>query len=269
MRKGKLIIFVAMLLALAGIGYLYWTIRRPIKRESTQDLFQYKAIHPDGMVELPGHYFRKVIQVRPIDLGTRSPEEQMAIWETYRTMISSLVVPISYIVQSAHVDVADYLQNVSSQLEGIDNEFVKTIGLEYLSHVQEMAESRKVRSRKYYIILKANLSKISRSDTDDDGFVGTAVNAALNAANRQQRLSDEEAETLARSELNNAIEVLYGFFQQMGIQIFTLDREGIVNMVYETFNRDLATTIRTKDVDEMEAFSLFTTSLTPELAERS
>lgn len=255
---------IVVALIMGCIIYLYWTNKKPVKRKSTQDLFNYKKLYDDGLVELPGHQFRKVIQVFPIDISTRSINEQAAVWQSYRTMISSLTLPITIVIQSTHVDVNDYVENVNVKISEINNPFIREMGTDYLNYVNDMAENRKVRARKYYIICKIDLSKSDESGIDDEGTLATAINSLLRMANKQQKLSDEEAVMLARSELENIASVLRGYLQQIGIKTKVLDKVEVVNMGYETFNRDLATVIRTKEVNQMEAFSLFTKSMTSE-----
>lgn len=254
-----------IIIAIIGIIYLYWSSKKPLERKKSQDLFKYKKIHSDGLIELPGHQFRKVVQVFPIDISTRSHREQAAIWETYRTMISSLTLPIIYVVQSTHVDIADYSNSIAANLDEFDNPLIREMGQGYLKHIQDMAENRKVRSRKYYIIVKIDLNKSQEVGNEEEGAISAAINSVLRAANKQKKLSDEEAVILARSELDNTISVIKGYLSQMEIRAEALDKEGVVNMAYETFNRDLATVVRTKEVNEMKAFSLFTSSATPEI----
>lgn len=254
-----------VVLALIGMIYLYWSGRKPLERNKSQDLFKYKKIHEDGLIELPNHCFRKVLQVYPIDIGTRSHREQAAIWETYRTMVSSLTLPITYIVQSTHVDVTDYYQMVADSLNEFNNPLIREMGQEYLKHIQDLAENRKVRMRKYYIIVKIDLSKAKEVGGEEESVISSVINSVLRAANKQKKLSDEEAVTLARAELDNIINVIKGYLGQMEIRAKVLNKEDVVNLAYETFNRDLATVVRTKEVNEMGAFSLFTSSATPDM----
>ena len=180
-------------------------------------------------------------------------------------MISSLTLPITYIVQSTNLDVTDYNNNIAANLEEIENPLIREMGEEYLSHIRDMAENKKVRARKYYIIVKIDINKSSVANNEEEGAMSSAINSVLQATNKQKKLTNEEAEILSRSELDNTISVIKGYLGQMDIKAEELDKQGIVNLAYETFNRDLATVIRTKEVNEMNAFSLFTSSATPEM----
>jgi len=253
--------------SLAAIIYLYIGKRKPVKMDCTQDLFDYKKIHNDGLIELPGQRFRKVIQVYPINKDTRSQREQAAIWENFRALINSLVFPATFIVQSTHLDYNDYTENVREELEKIDNRAVREYGEEYINYIQGMSENRAARAHKYYIILKIDVASdsVDSGVEVEDNTIAIAINAFLKAVNRPKKLSDEEATRLARSELDNMANVVQSYLNQIGVKSIKLNKKGIVDMGYTTYNRDLANVIRTKEVDDIEAFSLFTKSLTPEL----
>lgn len=253
--------------SLAAIIYLYIGKRKPVKMDCTQDLFDYKKIHNDGLIELPRQRFRKVIQVYPINTETRSQREQVAIWENFRELINSLVFPATFIVQSTHLDSNDYTENVREELEKIDNRAVREYGEEYINYIQGMSENRAARAHKYYIILKIDVASdsVDSGVEVEDNTIAIAINAFLKAANRPKKLSDEEAARLARSELDNMANVVQSYLNQIGVKSIKLNKKGIVDMGYTTYNRDLANVIRTKEVDDIEAFSLFTKSLTPEL----
>jgi hypothetical protein len=253
--------------SLAAIIYLYIGKRKPVKMDCTQDLFDYKKIHNDGLIELPGQRFRKVIQVYPINKETRSQREQVAIWENFRALINSLVFPATFIVQSTHLDYNDYTENVREELEKIDNRAVREYGEEYINYIQGMSENRAARAHKYYIILKIDVASdsVDSGVEVEDNTIAIAINAFLKAVNRPKKLSDEEAARLARSELDNMANVVQSYLNQIGVKSIKLNKKGIVDMGYTTYNRDLANVIRTKEVDDIEAFSLFTKSLTPEL----
>jgi hypothetical protein len=253
--------------ALAAAFYFYISSRKQKTMDCTQDLVDYKNIFSDGLVELPGQKFRKVIEVTPINLATKSHREQSSIWENYRAMINSLVFPATFLVQSTHVDVSSYIANLNASLDEIDNAAVKYYGAIHEKHIMELSETKAVRSQRYYIIVKIDITSASIDSgvEVEDNTVAMAINAVLRAANRPKSMSTEEAERLARSELDNMITVIRSYLTQMDITSIVLDKEGIADMVYTTYNRDLANIVRTKEVGAMEAFHLFTKSLTPDI----
>lgn len=254
-----------IIIAIVGVAFLYWKAEKPSVIETSQDFFQYKKIHSDGMVELKDQEYRKVMQIFPIDISTESPREQAAIWENFRTMVSSLNLPISCLIQSTSVDIVDYMAKVDEQIKETDNPTIQEMGQDYLFHIRDITENRKVKAKKYYIIVKINLSKDTDMGTDEENKISEAINSIIKTANKDKKLTDEEAEILARSELDNAISVIKSYLKQTNIEAQSLDKHGVINMMYETFNRDLSTTIRTKEVNDFNSFSLFTTSITPEL----
>ncbi|MGI6079109.1 MAG: hypothetical protein ACOYCB_13315 [Fastidiosipilaceae bacterium] len=237
------------------------------KIETTQELFNYEDISNDGLVTLPGQKFRRVIEINPINIAIKSQREQASIWETFRTMINSIVFPVTFLIQSTHLDITDYISTVKQSLEQHNNPLLKEYGKIYINHIRELSENKSLRAQRYYMIIRIDVSSntIDSGVEVDDNTVAMAINAFLRAANRPKKLTQEEAERLARSELDNMISVIGSYLGQMGINYVMLNKKGIVDMAYTTYNRDLSNVVRTKEVDAMEAFSLFTHSLTPSM----
>ncbi len=258
---------LVVLFAIVAIIYLLFSNRKKENIDSTQDLFNYKEIASDGLIHLPGQKFRKVIQVYPLNIATRSGREQASIWDTFRTMVNSLVFPVTFLVQSTHLDTEDYTAQVEEERQRSENDLVREVGKDYINHIRELSEKRSIRSHKYFVIVKIDVSSASIDSgvEVEDNTVAMAINSVLKAANKPKKMSDKEAERLARSELDNMTNIIRSYLSQMGISSTILDRRGVVDMGYTTYNRDLSNVVRTKEVDDIEAFSLFTKSLTPDL----
>jgi hypothetical protein len=255
--------------AIAAVIFLFVTNKKPKKMDTTQELFDYTNISNDGLVQLPGQRYRKVIEVYPVNMATKSVREQAGIWDAFRTMINSLTVPVTFLVQSTHLNNTDYIVKVRNILQETENPALKVYGESYIKHVYNLSENRSLQSKKYYIITKIDVSAdtVDSGVNIDDNTVAIAVNAILKSTDKPAKLSDEEAERLARSELDNITTVIGSYLSQMGIRFKVLDKKGVVDMAYTTYNRDLASIVSTKEVDAIEAFSLFTRSKTPDLYE--
>jgi len=253
--------------SIAAVIFLFITNKKPKKMDASQELFDFVDISSDGLVKLPGQKFRKVIEVYPINMATKSGREQANIWNTFRTMINSLTLPVTFLIQSTYFDNADYSETVKKQLQETENPALKEYGNSYIKHIYDLSENRSLQSKKYYIIPKIDVSSntVDSGVDIDENTVAIAVNAILRSTSKTAKLTNDEAERLARSELDNTVAVMGAYLGQMGIRFKVLNKQEVADMAYTTYNRDLANVIRTKEVDAMEAFSLFTKSITPEM----
>ncbi|RJX17212.1 MAG: hypothetical protein C4575_13650 [Desulforudis sp.] len=257
---------VLLLIAAAGAAaYLLWPKN---KAETAQDLISFREIHPDGIIELPDYRFRLVMEVEPVNLALKSAEEQAAIWIGLRSLANSLHLPHTWLVQTRYLDLKDYLDRY------------RKMGARYGEHIggyvgrladwlESESEGKQQRSRRVFLIIKVDAAAagIESGIRTDNPLVNSAIRA-LGGVSRA-RLSPDDMRRLARDELYEAASVVRGVLAGLEIRSRVLGRAGALEMLYQTFNRDLAAVARVSDADQDEVFSLFVRSETPELAERS
>lgn len=255
-----------LLIAAAGAAvYLLWPRS---KAQTAQDLIFFREIHPDGVIELPGHQFRLVMEVEPVNLALKSAEEQAAIWLGLRSMANSLSIPHTWLVQTRHLDLKDYLaryrQAGAKHGERIGGYIDRLAGW-----LESESEGKRHRSRRVFLILKSDATVADAGGgLQTDNPLANSVIKALSGIGKA-KLSSQDLRRLAKDELLEAASVVQGVLAGLEIRSLVLDRAGVLEMLYQTFNRDLAAVARLSDADQDEVFSLFARSETPELAERS
>jgi hypothetical protein len=80
---------------------------------------------------------------------------------------------------------------------------------------------------------------------------------------KKSGMSSEELGKNAETELVEAASVIRGALEGIEIQCCQLNRKAVLEMLYQTFNRDMAPFARLEEADAEEMFSLFTVSSTP------
>ncbi len=257
---------VVLLVVAAGLAaYLFWPKK---KTETAQDLIAVRDIHPDGVIELPDHRYRLVMDVEPVNLSLKSAEEQAAIWIGFRNIANSLSIPHTWLVQTRYLDLKDYLNRY------------RKMGARYGEHIggyvgrladwlESESEGKQQRSRRVFLILKIDTASTGvESGIQTDNPLANSAIKALSGLSKA-KLSPGDMRRLARDELYEAASVVQGILSGLEIRSAVLDRKGALEMLYQTFNRDLAPVARVSDADQDEVFSLFVRSETPDLAERS
>lgn len=229
---------------------------------TAQEFVSYKSLSRDGIIELPGQRFRLVLEVQPINLALKSPEEKQAIWAGFRQMLDSLTLKVSFLVQTRYLDMREYLHQLEQAAAAAATPELMEYGA-YLIRDLALRSDRNVRDRRYYVIVKY--------DQDDSYDLGIetnnqAVNSALARVTRKA-VSDATAREMARQELENTATVIQASLANLGIFSVRLDRAGVLEMLYATFNRDMAPVMRVADADAQEMFSLVQQSSTPFMKE--
>jgi hypothetical protein len=250
------------LLYLLAAGAVFLLLRPSKKKETAQDLLELKEVYPDGLIELPGGKFRLVVEIEPVNLALRSFQEQAAVWAGLRGMVNSLSVPCTFLVQARHLDLRDYLDDYRRRAEDCPPH-IRDYALSLADWLAKEAEGKHLRDRRFYAVLK-----MDAASAGVEGGVQTD-NPVVNEATRllsgigKSKLPPDELRRLARDSLFEAAAVIIGSLGGLEIGARVLDRREALEMLYATFNRDLAPFASFADADRDGAFSLFPASATP------
>jgi len=118
-----------------------------------------------------------------------------------------------------------------------------------------------MRDRRFYVILKDDAT-----DTIESGIQieNQLINTLLKAIpNPQKQILATELHTLVKDELIESSSIVIGGLDAIGIKAIQLDKKSVLEMLYQTFNRDMAPYTRVEEADSMGMFSLFVDSVTP------
>lgn len=231
---------------------------------TTQELIRYKNITLDGIVELENHQYRLVVEVEPVNFKLKSQAEQEALWVGFRDMINALTVPVTFLVQIRHLDLKDYVNNLKNANSKSPTPELQEYGDCICNYLSEKTDN--IRDRRHYIILKIDAQATASIDSGIK-IENEAINALLSDLKpKKSKLSHGEIRDLAHQELVNMAALIQGCLIGMEIPSVRLNREGLLDLIYSTFNRDLAPHARLVDASAQEMFSLTTRSLTPLLA---
>lgn len=254
--------------AVASLGVALFLFYKSSKTKTgkpittTQDLICYKDISQDGIVELENHQYRLVIEVEPVNMMLKSIEEQKALWVGFRDLVNALTIPATFLVQTRHLDLKDYINELQSLINKAPTLQLQAYGKDLCSFLGEKTE-KNVRDRRHYIILKLDAQAVSSIDSGVK-IESEALDALLSDLTpKKGKMSDKELRAFARQELENMAGVIHGCLNAMEIPSMRLNKLGVLDLIYTTLNRDMAPHARLVDADAQQMFSLVTHSLTP------
>ena len=252
--------------ALAAALYVVYSKKKGKGEKSvttTQELIRYKDISANGIVELPNHQYRLVIEVEPVNMALKSHAEQETLWLGFRDLVNALTIPATFLVQSRHMDLRDYITELKKEISKAPTMELQLYGQIHCKDLNIKTE-KNVRDRRHYIILKIDAMAVSSIDSGIR-IENEAINALLSdlRPKRGGNMSDKEIRALAQQELDNVAGIIQGCLNGMEIPNVRLNKEGVMDLIYSTFNRDLAPHARLVEASAQEMFSLTTRSLTP------
>ena len=221
-----LVLFVFVMVKLNQLSH--------IPKERTQDLFTFKTITPDGIIEMHDGIYRAVLEIEPINMYLRSIDEQKIIWLQFREMLNALHIPITIIIQSRHKDIKPYAETMRIMSQKIPQPQLVEYGKMLADYIEAEVTTNKVKDRRYYIVLEVNPHE-QQSELELPSEILEEV-----AGQFQKRLPPQEAWELAIQELHDAMNIIALYCKQMGLGVYRLNKNAVLEMSYSALNRDLA-----------------------------
>lgn len=268
------------IILLVGIGglFLYATIadkkkkankheskgKKKIKEEMTvQDLFNYEYISDKGIVKLPTGTYTATLELTDINQHLNNISENAAIWKKFRTMMNSISIRETLLVQSQYLDVMDFVQDYkqkSTEITNLTPEFIEARE-DVLGNYKEFAEE-KTREYRSYIIFRFNPHKdgMQKGMETGNALIDNLLSSAKSKANQMEA---EEEKELAESVLEEVVDLAYQMLKNIGSSAARLNRTGVLAMTYATLNRDLSVVQRIHDASDAHSFTEMKQSLTP------
>jgi hypothetical protein len=246
----------------AGLYFLLFGLNRGKKVKTSQGFLNYREIYPDGLIELPGLRFRLVIEVEPVNESLKSFRERQSLWLGFRNLVQTINIPFTFKVETRYLDLKDYLNSIKNCSEQ-KPALLKEYGYELSRWLEKKTENKQNRDRRCYIILKIDSASkgIESGVKTDNPLLNNAISSLSGL--RKSGIPENELRKMAVDELRVMSGVVRSALEGMDILSRQLNKQEVLDMVYSTFNRDLAPYCRIADADREEMFSLFMTSHTP------
>lgn len=235
------------------------------KDETVQDLLEFDEITERGIVRLKNGTYTATLEIAQINQYLNNIQENAAIWKKYRTMLNSISVRHTELIQSQYLDVSDFISDYNAKSEELQNltpelEAARDDVIENYRYFSE----QKTREYRAYIILRFNPKK----DNAEKGLeTGNSVIDNLLSMSKNT-MDEEEERELAESMLDEVIDLTYQMLYSIGSQAVRLNRQGVLAMTYATLNRDLALVQRINDASNAHSFTEFKQSTSAYLFEQ-
>lgn len=231
------------------VFFLFKTRKKPPGK--IRELFGFKKIAPDGLIDIDGRRFRLVLEVDPINLALKSAGEQNAVWNAFRSALASLKCNLTLLVQTQYLDLSEYIQQQKVFAESAPTKELQDTGKKLVSFFRRKFEESAHRTRKYYIILRHDYIP------EKNPFI----------PERRKKEERENIELIARQELEDSRNILTASLTAVGLRIVQLNRYEVLQMIYETLCRQLANIQTIEKADNTEVFGIVSRSSTPFIKE--
>ena len=218
---------------------------------STQNALQIAEIR-DGIVIMNDGSFRSVLMVKSINFDLMSPQEQEAVEFAYQGFLNSLYFPIQVVVRSERVDLKQYLEKLDKIRSEHDNMLLAMLMDDYINYVDQLSEQANIMNKKFYIVIPYFPTPTIENQLKVSTNFFTGLASMFN--NKQQKVVINENDLdQAKTELRNRVQAVLGGLLQAGIQGLPLDTQELIELYYNVYNPDTATSQPLVNFDDLSA----------------
>jgi hypothetical protein len=107
----------------------------------------------DGILLLPNHQYRAILEVSSLNFELKSEAEQDAIIDTYESFLNSVGVSLQILIRTREIDMDKYLEDLAGRLDSEIEPIYRQQLLNYDEFIRSLIQSNKILTRHFYIIV--------------------------------------------------------------------------------------------------------------------
>jgi hypothetical protein len=129
-----------------------WLLKKSLNKVSSRKQIAIKEVK-DGILVLPNHETRLVIETSSVNFELKSEQEQDVLIDSFQKFLNSLPCKLQILIRIREVDIDQYVAGIEAvkqsekkqeYLEQIDN---------YTGFIRGLVSGNKILSRKFYIVI--------------------------------------------------------------------------------------------------------------------
>ena len=110
----------------------------------------------DGVVHLIGGGSRTVLEVTAVNLALRSPREQEATVDAFRSFLNGLSFPVQVLVRVERLDVESYVASLAERFAREPDPNTRRLGHAQIELVRSLASTRVLLGRRFFVVVPWN-----------------------------------------------------------------------------------------------------------------
>jgi len=107
----------------------------------------------DGILLLPNHQYRAILEVSSLNFELKSEDEQDAIIDTYESFLNSVGSSLQILIRTREIDMDGYLADLRSRFEGETEQIYRSQLEHYDEFIRSLIQTNKILTRHFYIVV--------------------------------------------------------------------------------------------------------------------
>lgn len=209
---------------------------------SAQRFLAVSEVKQDTLVMKDGT-MRAILLVSSINFALKNEDEQNAIVASYVGFLNTLDFPLQVVIQSRELYIKPYLQDLLKREREQTNDLLRAQIADYRSFISELVEMGEIMSKNFYVVVPYDpLSNKQKSFWSRFSEVFNPVRTVKLKADRFAK---------RKYDLEQRLRQVEGGLRGIGLEVARLDTQSLVEVLYATYNPDIALTERIAPLNQM------------------
>jgi len=195
-----------------------FALQKSKNKTSARNQIAIKGVR-DGILILPNHEYRAILQVSSLNFELRSEDEQDAIIDIYESFLNSVGSSLQILVRTREIDMDKYLEDLKERLEGETEDIYRTQLQNYEEFIRSLIINNKILTRHFYIIVPYHPP--SKADFE---LIKEQLNIKLDIVEKGMKRLGMSTDQLTSLE---ALDLFYSFYSPTQAKIQPLTEQAL------------------------------------------
>lgn len=195
-----------------------FALQKSKTKSSSRQQIAIKGVR-DGILILPGHQYRAVLEVSSLNFELKSEEEQDAIIDTYESFLNSVGSSLQILIRTREIDMDKYLEELNERLHGETEKVYKQQLKNYDEFIRSLITTNKILTRHFYLIVPYTAT----SKTDFE-LVQEQLNIKLDIVAKGMTRLGMHAKELSSLEV---LDLFYSFYNPVQAKVQPLTEQAL------------------------------------------
>ncbi|MDO8626650.1 MAG: TraC family protein [Candidatus Magasanikbacteria bacterium] len=187
---------------------------------------------------------RAVLMVSSLNFALKNEDEQNAIISTYVSFLNSLEHPLQVVMQSRRLQIKPYLDKLIAKERAQSNELLRAQMSDYRSFVSELVSLGEIMSKQFYVVVPYD--PLSNKNKSFWARAMEVINPAITVRLKGERFLKR------KYDLDQRLRQIESGLTSMGLTTVRLDTQSLIELLYSTYNPDIALSEQIPPLNKME-----------------
>lgn len=186
---------------------------------------------------------RAVLMVSSINFALKNEDEQNAIISSYVGFLNGLDHPLQVVIQSRELYIKPYLDDLLKKEREQSNELLRAQIADYRSFISELVDMGEIMSKNFYVVVPYD--PLSNKKKSFWSRAAEVLNPAVTVKLKNERFLKR------KYDLDQRVRQIESGLHGIGLEVVRMDTQSLVELLYSTYNPDIALTERLSPLSDM------------------